>query len=121
MSIQPGQLNQRAVIEQQTAAADSFTERTWAPVATVWASIKAARSAEVQRADAMQAVVSHTVLVHWQRALAVPVESGAWRVRYTCSMSGHEHMLAIVGPARLISDGGAWLIFDCVEGLADGH
>ncbi len=119
--IDPGKLNQRVHIERQLTAADSFTARTWSAVANPWASVQPARSAEMWRADSMQAALTHTVLVRWQAALVQPMESAQWRVRYTDRMSGHEHILAIVGPGRVVNDEGAWVIFDCLEGLSDGH
>ena len=119
--IDPGKLSQRVFIERQLIAADSFTERSWSLVAQVWASIQPIRPSEMWRADSMQAALSHTVLVRWQAALVAPTESAQWRVRYVDRMSLHEHILAISGPGRVLSDGGLWVIFDCLEGLSDGH
>ena len=118
----PGNLNQLVLIEQQPTAADSFTTRTWTPVApVVWASVMPARSSEPMQADRVQQVLTHTVLVRWMASLAVPLDSAQWRVRYTDRRSGLEHVLGVVGPGRDVSHKGRWIIFDCVEGLADGH
>lgn len=118
----PGQLNQPVTIEQQAAPADSFTAQAWTPVVSaVWASVKPARSSEPMQADRVQQVLTHTVMVRWAPALAVPLDSAQWRVLYTDRRSGNLHILGIVGPGRDVSHKGRWMIFDCVEGQADGH
>lgn len=118
----PGRLNQLVLIEQQPTAADSFTARVWTPVApVVWASVMPVRSSEPMQADRVQQVLTHTVLVRWMASLAVPLDSAQWRVRYTDRRSGLEHVLGVVGPGRDVSHKGRWIIFDCVEGQADGH
>jgi head-tail adaptor len=119
--LDPGQLTQRVRFEQQPLSADSFTARSWTLLAAVWASVKPTRSVEIMRADAMQAVLTHTVMVRWSRALAVPQTSAEWRIVYVDRLSGDQHVLAIVGPGRNIGGQGRWMIFDCVEGLSDGH
>lgn len=118
----PGQLNQPVTIEAQpTGGTDSFTARTWSTVASVWASVKPARSSEPLAADRMQQFLTHTVLVRWMPALAVPLDTAQWRVRYTDRRSGQQHVLGIVGPGRDVSHKGRWIVFDCVEGGADGQ
>lgn len=119
----PGQLNQPVAIEQQADPADSFTAQAWSAVVTgnVWASVKPARSSEPVQADRVQQVLTHTVLVRWQPALAVPLDSAQWRIRYTDRRSGLQHVLGVVGPGRDVSHKGRWIVFDCVEGQADGH
>jgi head-tail adaptor len=117
----PGRLNQPVRIEQQPTEADSFTARTWSLVAQVWASVQPARSGEPLRADQVQQVLTHTVMVRWAPALAVPLDSAQWRVVYTDRRSGLQHVLGIVGPGRDVSHKGRWIVFDCVEGLTDGH
>jgi head-tail adaptor len=118
----PGQLNRLVTIQAQPAGGtDSFTAPTWSTVATVWASIKPAKSAEPTAADRMQQSVTHTVLVRWSPALAVPLDSAQWRVSYTEPRTAAARLLAIVGPGRDVAGKGRWLIFDCVEGLTDGN
>lgn len=117
----PGRLNQPVAIQAQSAAADSFTARTWSTVAAVWASVQPVRSAEPMQAEQVQQVLTHTVLVRWMPALAVPLDSAQWRVVYTDRLSGQQHVLGIVGPGRDVSHKGRWIVFDCVEGQADGH
>lgn len=119
MGIHSQQLNRLARFERQTSAADSFTAQSWELVANAWASVLPARSSEPRLADAQQAVLTHTVMVRWTAALGVPMESAEWRVVY--QDRGIERRLGIVGPGRDVQGAGQWLIFDCVEGLADGH
>lgn len=117
----PGRLNQPVRIEEPAAAADSMTARTWVLLAQVWASVQPARAAEPMLADRVQQVLTHTVLVRWQPNLAVALDSAQWRVTYTDRRSGLQHVLGVVGPGRNVSHKGQWIVFDCVEGLADGH
>ena len=118
----PGQLNQPVAFQSQPAGGvDSFTAPTWSLVANAWASIKPARSGEPVAADRMQQMVTHTVLVRWAPALAVPLDSAQWRVTYTDRRSGVAHVLAIVGPGRDVGGQGQWLVFDCAEGLTNGN
>ncbi len=119
--MQVGQLDQWVTVERQAQPADSFAKRQWSTVETGWASVQAVRSSAPRLADAQQSVLTHTVLMHWSAALAAPLESGAWRVRFTDIRTGTERVLAVQGPARDLRHAGQWLIFDCVEGLADGH
>lgn len=119
--MQAGKLNQRVRVERQSAPADSMTARTWDLVAEVWASVQPVRSAEQRLADTQRASLTHTVLVRWSAALAVPLASSQWRITFTDLRSGAARKLAVVGPARDLQHAGQWLIFDCVEGLADGH
>lgn len=121
MMIDPGKLNRRVRFERQAAGSGtSFSERDWEEIATVWASVKPVASREHMAADSMQASVTHTVLVRWRSDLALSIESAQWRVIH--QKSGlPARVLAITGPGRDIEDAGRWLIFDCVEGLADGH
>jgi head-tail adaptor len=120
--MQAGQINQWVHIEKQGTPADSFSERNWSVVvASCWASVQPVRSSEPRLADAQQSVLTHTVMVRWLPALAVAIESGAWRVRYDDIRSGGTRLLAIQGPGRDVKHAGQWIIFDCVEGLADGH
>lgn len=113
------QLNRRVRIEHQAAAADSFTAQSWHLIDEVWGSVLPVRSSEARLADAQQAYLTHTLAVRWSAALAVPVDSAQWRIVYTDR--GLVRKLAIVGPGRDLQSAGQWLIFDCVEGLADGH
>jgi head-tail adaptor len=118
----PGQLTQPVTIESQPAGGtDSFTARTWSTVATVWASVKPARSSEPVAADRLQQMLTHTVLVRWLPALAVPLDSAQWRVRFNDRRSGQAHVLDIIGPGRDVSHKGRWIVFDCMEGGADGN
>lgn len=119
--MQAGELNNWVTVQKQPTASDSFTPRTWSTVAEGWASVKPVRSSEPRLADAQQAVLTHTVLMHWTAALAVPLASAEWRITFTDARSGAARTLGIVGPARDVRHAGQWLIFDCVEGLADGH
>ncbi len=118
----PGQLRQPVTIEAQpSGGVDSFTTMTWSLVVTSWASIKPSRSSEPVAADRMQQAVTHTVLVRWLPALAVPLETAQWRVRYTDNCTGSTHVLAIVGPGRDVGGKGQWIVFDCMEGLTNGN
>lgn len=115
------QLNRRVRFDRQVdGTGTSFSQRQWEPLVTVWGSVRPVRSREHVAADTMQASVTHTVMVRWRPELAAGIESAQWRVAY--SKGGEpERMLAVVGPGRDVEDSGRWLIFDCVEGLADGH
>lgn len=119
--MQAGKLDQWVTVERQGTPADSFTKRAWVTVEEAWASVQPVRSSEPRLADAQQAVLTHTVLVRWSAALAAPLVSGAWRIRFTDLRSGVARVLGVQGPARDLRHAGHWLIFDCVEGLADGH
>ncbi len=110
------QLNRRLTFERQPVAADSFTGQEWEQVTEVWGSVKPTSSRESMAADAMQASLTHTVMVRWVPVL-VDLKNAEWRIRYAAHSV--PHTLAIVGPGREVD--GRWIIFDCVEGLADGH
>lgn len=116
--IDPGSMKWRVVFERQTQAADTFTAQTWCEVCTVQASIQSVRSSERMLADSMRASLTHTVLVRWSPALAAVLESAQWRIRF-CENGAVRH-LGVVGPVRPHGFR-QWLIFDTVEGLADGH
>lgn len=113
------QLTQRLSIERQPLAATSFQARQWKPVATVWGSVKPVRSREDLQADAMQATLTHSVIVRWSPLLDVPTGAAQWRITY--NKAGQQRVLAIVGPGRNLQDRNQWLAFDCIEGVADGH
>jgi len=116
--IDPGSMKWRVSFERQTTAADTFTAQVWTEICTVHASIQPVRSAERMLADAMRASLTHTVLVRWSAALAAVSESAQWRICF--SENGCTRRLGIVGPVRP-NGFRQWLIFDTVEGLADGH
>lgn len=119
--MQGGQLNQWVRVERQDSARDSFTPAGWELLEDTWASVQPVRSAEQRLADTQRASLTHTVLVRWSAALAVPLASSQWRITFSDLRSGAARKLAVVGPARDLQHAGQWLIFDCVEGLADGH
>lgn len=113
------QLTQRLRIERQPQPATSFDTRQWELVAQVWGSVRPARSREAVAADAMQATLTHSVIVRWSPALDVPLDAAQWRITYT--KAGRQRVLAIVGPGRNVKDRNEWMAFDCIEGAADGH
>lgn len=113
------QKDRRVRIERQISAADSFTAQAWELVSDVWACVKPVRSSESRLADTQQAVLTHTLAVNWAYTLADPMTAAQWRVVF--SDRGRVRTMAIVGPGREVRSMGNWLIFDCVEGLADGH
>lgn len=110
------QLNRRLRFERQTQSASSFDSQAWTLVAEVWGSVRPVRPSEAVQADAMQASLTHTVMVRRAAALAVDT-TAQWRITY--NDLGRARTLAVAGPARDLD--AQWMIFDCVEGLADGH
>lgn len=110
------QLNRRLRFERQPQGASSFEAQAWAFVAQVWGSVKPVRPREAVLADAMQAALTHTVMVRRSAVLAV-ADTAQWRI--TFNDLGRSRTLAVAGPARDID--AQWMIFDCIEGLADGH
>lgn len=113
------QKDRRVRVERQTSGADSFTDQAWVLVAEIWGSVLPVRSSEPRLADAQQSVLTHTLAVNWSFALADTQQVAQWRVVF--NDRGRERTMAIVGPGREVRTAGNWLIFDCVEGLADGH
>ena len=115
-SIDPGAFNRRLRFERQSQGASSFQQQVWSLVAEVWGSVRPVLPREQVLADAMQASLTHTVMVRRSAMLAM-AETAAWRITY--NDLGRARILAVAGPARDM--GAQWMIFDCIEGLADGH
>jgi SPP1 family predicted phage head-tail adaptor len=115
--IDPGQLNRRITIEQRSQAPGDFGHPvdSWEPVVpTVWASVRPLGGRELIAAQAVQAALTHTIVVRYQAALAVPVQAAQWRIVY-----GARHFNVL--SAREMGDARQHLIFDVQEGGADGH
>jgi len=72
MPLGAGQLDRRITIERSTVTRNALNEevRTWAPVATVWASKSDVRDEERWAAHEVAAEVTTRFRVRWQPALA---------------------------------------------------
>jgi SPP1 family predicted phage head-tail adaptor len=119
-----GQLKYRVAIERQAQAATSFAAQEWVLVSEVWGGVRAKSSREQYLADAMQSSVTHTVIVRWSLDLDASTDAAAWRIKYRDRQGGADRTMAVVGPPRLYEQGGKagkFLVFDCMEGMADGH
>lgn len=120
MYVDAGNLNRQVQIQQRTSAPGEFGHpvNTWGPVTgaptTVWASIKPLGGNQRMAAMAQQADLSHTVLVRYHPAFAVPVVAARWRIVYGSRTFA-------VQAAREIGDSREWIMFDVQEGGADGH
>ncbi|MGQ3001291.1 MAG: phage head closure protein [Hydrogenophaga sp.] len=116
MDIDPGQLKRWVSFERRDQAPGAFGQPidSWALIVAVWASIKPLGGKEQLAAMAVQAQLSHTILVRYRPELMQPVAAAQWRIVY----AGRH--FAILG-VREVNDGRHWIIFDCQEGGADGH
>jgi SPP1 family predicted phage head-tail adaptor len=113
----PGRLSERVTIERRTQQPGDFGHPvdTWAPVVcTVWANVMPIGGRERMAANAMQASLTHTVLVRWREELMQPLEAPRWRIR-------HGSRFYNIQGLRDVDSARRWIIFDCQEGGADGH
>lgn len=69
--MQPGKLNRRVQVQQQTTAQDSFgqPEQTWTTVATVWASIDIQRGALLYETQEFISQVVYRITLRYSPSL----------------------------------------------------
>ena len=110
-----GKLKHKIIVQARSATKDTYGQRvdSWTDIATVWADIRPIGGRERLAAKAYEAVMTHTVAVRY-RAEFLPVTTadshrivfGARTFQIVAAMDHEE--------ARKM------IIFDCVEGPADG-
>ena len=109
-------MNHRITVQQRTITKDSYGQEldTWTDVATVWANVKPIGGRERLRAMAVEASLTHTVMVRYRQAFTPPIAMGALRVTYM------GRIFNIVS-ARDVDEERRHIIFDCTEGSLDGQ
>lgn len=67
----PGQLNKRITIQQESATQNSFGEPTgtWSDIATVWASINPIVGKEYFAAETVKSEVSHKIKIRYKAGI----------------------------------------------------
>lgn len=105
-----GRLRKRVTLEARSASQGTAGQPagTWAPVATVWASIEPLSGREMLAAEAAQSEVSHRVTLRYRAAI-----TAAMRVNY----GGRYFNIRAV---RNINERDDVLILDCTEGQDSG-
>lgn len=112
----PGGLNRRVQIERRAQAPGEFGHpvEVWVLVAEVHGSINPLGGRELIAAQAVQAALTHTIMVRYKPALAVPVQAAQWRIRHNA------RVFAVIASQEL-KDARQHIIFDVQEGGTDGH
>lgn len=111
------QLNRRLTIERRAQAPGGFGHPVdlWTPVVpAVYGSVRPLGGRELIAAQAVQAALTHTIMVRYQPALAAPVQTAQWRIVYG---SRRFNVLS----SREFNDDRRFIIFDVQEGGADSH
>lgn len=110
MSTQAGALNKPIRFEAPTQAVDKYGDPIdgWAPVASVWASIRPMGSNE--RMVAMQAQSGQTHVVTTRYSTALAAARGDWRIVF------NGRVFQVVGQPRNRDEKNEMLVFDCTEG-----
>ena len=115
MAIHSRKLSHRITVERPTAVLDAYGHRVpgWEIVAMAWAAVRPMGSNERVAAAQMQSAQTHVVTTRYSPALAA--------LKGECRMRFDSRSFNLVGLPRNIDEADKYLIFDCVEGGADGH
>lgn len=114
--MEAGKLNRRITLEERTTQKNAYGHEidAWTPLATIWASVKPIGGREKLRANAIGADLTHTVLVRYQKRFLPPTYAAALRISY-------DGRIFNIVSARDVDEAHREIVFDCVEGSADGQ
>lgn len=105
-----GKLNRRVTVQKPDSVLDEYGQPStgWVNIATVWANIKPVSGREKMRAMAMEATLTHTVMVRYRPDLLPEVDADTWRILYGTKVLD-------VTSAVDLNDERKYIVFDCVE------
>lgn len=105
-----GKLNRRVTIQKPDSVLDDYGQPSigWANIATIWANIKPVGGREKMRAMAMEATLTHTVMVRYRSDLLPEIDADAWRIVYG-------QKILEISSALDFEDRRKYIVFDCIE------